>query len=97
MGLDVFLLWFSWISLVFWSAVLIWCVGVLIVRWRRDKQWEETYVPTLQSDIEEYDIASWTTLTEFEALKDDEMAKQRTTARKARAKANSSKQTPAER
>ncbi|MBI5571483.1 MAG: hypothetical protein HY914_16180 [Desulfomonile tiedjei] len=84
--LDVFLLWFSWISLVFWSAVLIWSAGTLIVRARREKQWEEHYVPTLQSDIHEYDIGSWTTLDEFEALKDRETAKHRAAAKKTRTK-----------
>jgi hypothetical protein len=86
MELDVFLLWFSWISLVFWSALLIWSAGTLIVRARREKQWEEHYVPTLQSDIQEYDISSWTTLDEFETLKDRETAKRRAEAKKRRPK-----------
>jgi hypothetical protein len=76
MDIETFLLWFSWISLVFWSGVLIWCVASIVIRQRQEKKWLETYVPTLKSDIREPEIQSWltlTTLTDFR--KEQEAAK----------------------
>ena len=75
MDLEVFLLWFSKISLVVWSGVLIWCVGTLVIRARRERRWEQQYMPTLNSDIQEYDIGSWTTLNQMETLKREEAKK----------------------
>lgn len=85
MDLENFLLWFSWLSLVFWSGVLIWCIASIIIRQRKEKQWLETYVPTLQSDIREPEIQSWltlTTLTDFR--KQQEISKQTGAKRKKR-------------
>lgn len=72
MDIDTILLWFSWISLVFWSAVLIWCVASIVIRHRKEKKWLETYVPTLESDISEPDIQSWLTLTTLQDFRESE-------------------------
>ena len=70
MDFDRVLLWFSWLSLVFWSGVLIWCIVTIIIRQRQEKKWLETYVPTLQSDIKEPEIQSWLTLTTLQDFRE---------------------------
>jgi hypothetical protein len=70
MDFDRILLWFSWISLVFWSVVLIWCIACIIIRQRQEKKWLETYVPTLESDIREPEIQSWLTLTTLQDFRE---------------------------
>jgi hypothetical protein len=74
MDLENFLLWFSWISLVFWSGVLIWCIASIIIRQRKEKKWLETYVPTLQSDISEPEIQSWLTLNTLTDFREQRQA-----------------------
>lgn len=85
MDIDSILLWFSWISLVFWSAVLIWCVASIVIRHRKEKQWLEHYVPTLQSDIKEPEIQSWLTLTTLQDFREgEEVTRQAGSRRKKR-------------
>jgi hypothetical protein len=87
MELDSILLWFSYLSLVFWSGVLIWCVATIVIRQKKEKEWLKHYVPTLQSDIAEPEIHSWLTLTQVEMTKEDLAGKRR--ARKAKTKSDS--------
>ncbi len=75
MEFEEILLWFSWISLFFWSGVLIWCVATLIIRAKKEREWLDGYVPTLQSDVAEWNIGSYYTLSELEQRKLNEMVR----------------------
>jgi len=78
MELDSILLGFSYVSLVFWSAVLIWCIATIVIKQKKEKQWLEHYVPTLQSDISEPEIQSWLTLTQVELTREELAVKKKT-------------------
>lgn len=69
MEIEEILIWTSRISLVFWSVVLIWCVISIALRVKKEREWLRHYVPTLEGDLKETDIRSWTTLNEFQRYK----------------------------
>ena len=52
MEIEDILLWSSWISIVIWGAVLVWCVASLVIKSRRERQWLDKYVPTLQRELD---------------------------------------------
>jgi len=67
-GEDI-LLWSSWISAVIWGAVLVWCVASIVIKSRREREWLDKYVPTLQSELDETSVTSWDTLQELQRKK----------------------------
>jgi len=69
MEIEDILLWISRISVVIWGAVLVWCVASLVIKSRRERQWLDKYVPTLQRELDETSVASWDTLQEIQRKK----------------------------
>ncbi|MBM4325764.1 MAG: hypothetical protein FJ118_01260 [Deltaproteobacteria bacterium] len=67
-GEDI-LLWSSWISAVIWGAVLVWCVASIVIKSRREREWLDKYVSTLQSELDETSVTSWDTLQELQRKK----------------------------
>lgn len=84
MEFEEILLWFSWISLFFWGGVLIWCTATIVIRIRKEREWENTYVPTLDRDLAEWNVGSFYTLSELEQRRLDEIVR-RQKAREKRA------------
>jgi len=75
MDLESALLWFSRISFVFWTGILIWCGASIGLKYQKEKKWFSRYVPTLQSDIRETEIKSWITLDELGRVREETLSK----------------------
>jgi hypothetical protein len=71
MEFEEILIWASRVSLVVWTGVLIWCGTSIVLKTKKERDWLNQYVPTLEGDLTESEIHSWATMTQFEDLRDD--------------------------
>ena len=77
MEIEDILLWVSRVSVFFFVGILVWCVGTLIAKARKEKKWEESYVPTLERDMDAKNIGSWETREAMERQERDRVGGKR--------------------